>query len=93
MTAIQTKTVDTKSELEARVRMLNGERALLLNEIESMNKEIELLELSDEASDLESEIARLTIEKSISEDYLATLRDREQKSIDDGSLRGLYPRG
>lgn len=56
--------------------MLGGERAALQSELDSLNEEIELLELEEEASNLESDIAKLTVEKAVSQDYLDLLREK-----------------
>ncbi len=65
--------VDTKSQLEDRIRHLEEQRSALQGDIESLNETITIKTLERNASSLESQVQSLRIEKTALEDRVVRL--------------------
>ncbi len=77
--ATVTEYADQKTELEEKIRSLEGERATLLNDIVSLKEKIAAFELQRTAETLEEEVESLRTEKAVLEERVSTFVSEEQQ--------------
>ena len=79
-----TEYADQKTELEEKIKALEGERATLFNDITSLKEKIAAFELQRTADALEGEVESLRTEKAILEEKMSTFASEGQQQTTEG---------